>query len=228
MKKKAVVLLSGGLDSATCLAYATSKGYKCYALSFNYAQRNNAELNAAKNIANFLNVEHHEIVDLPFDKFKNSALINRNLDIPDYAEYNGIPITYVPARNTIFLSFALGWSEIFNADYIAIGVNAVDYSGYPDCRPEYIDAFQKMANLATKAGIEGNTIQILTPLIRLNKAQIITLGTSLGVNYALTISCYQVTPDGLACGRCDSCHFRKQGFTAANIPDPTHYVATIL
>lgn len=221
---KAVVLLSGGLDSTTCLAIAKSQGYDCYALSFDYGQKNRAELNSAMQVAEELGVVRHEIVRLSIDNLKGSALTDADIDVPDYAGNDEIPITYVPARNTTFLSIALGWAEILNAKAIFIGVSAMDYSGYPDCRPEYIKAYQQMANLATKTGVEGNPITIKTPLIHLTKADTIRTGHELGVNYAKTITCYRATSDGLACGTCDSCTYRKKGFREAGIKDVTLYV----
>lgn len=221
--KNAVVLFSGGLDSTTCLAYAKSQGFNCYALSFNYGQRHSAELNAAKRIASHYGV-HHIIVDIPISQFGGSALTDKNISIPDYNNSKDIPVTYVPARNTIFLSFALGWAEVLKAHDIFIGVSAVDYSGYPDCRPEYIAAFQKLANLATKTGVEEGNIFLQTPLIHLSKAETIRLGESLGVNYRMTVSCYNATDDGLACGKCDSCMLRKKGFSEAGVEDKTLYI----
>ena len=221
-KKVAVVLLSGGLDSVTALAMAQQQGYQCYALSFRYGQRHTAELDACQRIAKAANVEKHHIVDLDLSLFENSALINHALDIPTQVT-DDIPITYVPARNTIFLSIAMGWAEVLEASAIFIGVNAVDYSGYPDCRPEFISAFQSMCDLATKAGVEGKGIKIFTPLINMTKAEIIKEGVRLGVNYADTVSCYQATQDGLACGQCDSCQLRAQGFADAGLIDPTRY-----
>lgn len=224
MNKKAVILLSGGLDSTTCLAIAKAQNFNCYAISFNYGQRQQAELNAAKKIAKAMGVIEHRIIELPLNQFGGSALTDTTLDIPHFEKNRKeIPITYVPARNTIFLSIALGWAEVLNAYDIFYGANAVDYSGYADCRPEYVAAFEKLANLATKAGIEGQNFKIHTPLIHLTKAEIIQLGTKHNVNYGLTVSCYQADPEGKACGHCDSCMHRKQGFTEANIPDPTLY-----
>ncbi|MFK7795589.1 MAG: 7-cyano-7-deazaguanine synthase QueC [Gammaproteobacteria bacterium] len=220
--KTAIVLLSGGLDSVTALAMAQQQDYQCYALSFRYGQRHTAELDACQRIAQAAHVEKHHIVDLDLSLFENSALTNHTLDIPTQAS-DDIPITYVPARNTIFLSIAMGWAEALEASAIYIGVNAVDYSGYPDCRPEFITAFQSMCNLATKVGIEGKGIKILTPLINMTKAEIINEGMRLGVNYAETVSCYQATHEGLACGRCDSCQLRAQGFADAGLIDPTRY-----
>jgi 7-cyano-7-deazaguanine synthase len=220
---KAVVLLSGGLDSATTLALAKEQGDTCYALSFNYGQRHSAELNAAKNVAQSMNVTEHKIINLDLTQIGGSALTDKNIAVPQ-APSEGIPITYVPARNTIFLSYALAWSEVLGINDIFIGVNAVDYSGYPDCRPEYIAAFENMARLATKSGVEGHPFRIRTPLIHLSKAEIIRKGTELGVDYSLTVSCYQADEHGHACGMCDSCRFRKEGFSAAGIPDPTIYI----
>ncbi|PIZ04610.1 MAG: 7-cyano-7-deazaguanine synthase QueC [Gammaproteobacteria bacterium CG_4_10_14_0_8_um_filter_38_16] len=222
--KKAIVLLSGGLDSATCLAVASDQGLDCYALSFDYGQKNKAELLSAKKLSAQFGVVEHKIITLSIGELGGSALTDAALDVPDYVGDQFIPITYVPARNTIFLSIALGWAEITEADVIFIGANAVDYSGYPDCRPEYIAAFQQMANLATKRGLSGHPIHIETPLIQLSKSDIITLGNKLGVDYALTVSCYRATRDGLACGHCDSCTFRKKGFAEANLKDVTRYV----
>lgn len=221
--KKAVVLLSGGLDSTTCLAIAKQKGFSCYALSFDYGQKHRSELEAAKNIAKNLGAVKHEIVTLSIGSLGGSALTDDAIDVQNYAGENKIPVTYVPARNTVFLSIALGWAEILGAEAIFIGVTAIDYSGYPDCRPEYIAAFQNMANLATKAGLEGNTINIDTPLIDLSKADIIKLGNSLGVDYSLTVSCYKANSFGEACGECDSCFLRKKGFLDAMISDQTKY-----
>lgn len=222
--KKAIILLSGGLDSMTCLAYAKSKNYECYALSFDYGQKNHAELHAAKKIAAYFKVARHEIINLSIGNLGGSALTDKKINVPDYTGKKEIPITYVPARNTVFLSIALGWAEIINSEAIFIGVSAVDYSGYPDCRPEYIAAFQNMANLATQKGITGGTIKIETPLINLSKAETIQLGAQLGVDYALTVSCYRATEEGLACGNCDSCTYRKKGFSEANIKDCTRYL----
>lgn len=222
--KKSIVLLSGGLDSTTCLAFAASQGYECYALSFDYGQKHNVELEKAKKIAEKFNVKKHEVFKLDIAKLGNSALTDKNIDIPEYKENNGIPLTYVPARNTIMLSIALGWAEILEVEAIFIGVSAVDYSGYPDCRSAYIKAFNEMANLATKKGIEGNKISIETPLIHLSKADTIKLGISLGVDYSETVSCYKATEEGLACGRCDSCYLRKKGFVDAGLSDPTNYI----
>lgn len=223
--KKVVVLLSGGLDSTTCLAIAKHKGFLCYALSFDYGQKHSAELNAAKNIAKHFNVVQHEVVNLSIGNLGGSALTDPSIDIINFSDAKKTPTTYVPARNTIFLSVALGWAEIINADAIFIGVTAVDYSGYPDCRPEYIDAFQRLANLATKTAVENKSyIQIETPLIQLSKSEIIQLGTSLQVDYSLTVSCYRATKDGRACGKCESCTYRKKGFAQANTQDNTRYI----
>lgn len=223
--KKAIILFSGGLDSTTCLAIAKSQGFHCYALSFNYGQRHLAELNSAKKIALSFNVPH-QIIDLSLSQFGGSALTDHSIDVPEYSGKSDIPITYVPARNTIFLSFALAWAEVLKAQDIFIGVSSVDYSGYPDCRPEYIQAFQRLANLATKIGVEDGNIRIHSPLSTLSKAETIKLGIALGVNYQMTVSCYQATPEGLACGKCDSCQLRKKGFAAANAEDPTLYNLT--
>lgn len=231
MTKKAVVLVSGGLDSATILAIAKDQGYDCYAMSFNYGQRHLIELESAKAVASTMGATEHKVVHLGLDDIGGSALTDENIAVPQSTKEQNIevnistdiPVTYVPARNTVFLSLALGWAEVVDADVIFIGVNAVDYSGYPDCRPEYIDAFQSMANLATKKGVEGRLIKIETPLIYLSKAEIIQKGSDLGVDYAQTLSCYAPDAEGRACGRCDSCRLRKQGFEAANIADPTVY-----
>ncbi len=227
MLKKAVVLLSGGLDSTTVLAIARDEGYDTYAMSFRYGQRQTAELQCAKNIAMTLDVKQHNIFDVNLRHFGGSALTT-DIEVPknrsDADMGNGIPITYVPARNTIFLSYALAWAEVLVADTIFIGTNVIDYSGYPDCRPEYIDAYQTMANLATRAGVEGKTkLKIRAPLIDKTKAEIIQIGAALGVDYALTLSCYDPDTEGRACGACDSCLLRKKGFKEAGIPDPTFY-----
>lgn len=222
-KKPAIVLLSGGLDSATTLAIAQQQGYDCYALSFDYGQRHIAELNAARRVAESMQVVEHKILPLSLDAIGGSALTDDSIEVPETAA-EGIPITYVPARNTVFLAIALGWAEVLNARDIFVGVNAVDYSGYPDCRPEFIDAFTKLANLATKAGVEGEHFQIHAPLIEMTKAEIIRTGHSLGVDYSQTVSCYQADEQGRACGRCDSCRFRAQGFAEAGVPDATSYV----
>ena len=227
MQKNAVILLSGGLDSTTTLAFAKNKGYTCYALSFNYGQKNYGELQAAKKIAETLGVAEHRIFNLPIGELGGSALTDPDMEVPDHQEGNEIPTTYVPARNTVFLSVALGWAEIIQAQAIFIGVSAVDYSGYPDCRPEYIAAFQAMARLATKAGVSDQGCTIHTPLINLSKAQTVQLGQQLGVDYSLSVTCYQVDQDGRACGRCDSCHLRQQGFADAKLPDPTRYQTEI-
>lgn len=219
---KAVVLLSGGLDSATTLAIAKSQGYTCYALSVNYHQRHIAELEAAKKIATQFKVEEHKTIEMDLSWMLTSALTNPDLKVPTESSAQ-IPITYVPARNTLMLTLALGWAEVIGAHDIFIGVNAVDYSGYPDCRPEYMVQFQKMANLATKSAVEGQTIQLHTPLIDLSKEAIIAKGVGLGVNYSLTVSCYQADQVGRACGVCDSCRLRQNGFKAAGIDDPTPY-----
>ena len=219
---KAVILLSGGLDSATTLAMARNEGYECYALSVNYHQRHIAELEAAKKIATQFKVKDHKTVEMDLSWMLTSALTNPDLKVPTKLTSH-IPITYVPARNTLMLTLALGWAEVIGAYDIFIGVNAVDYSGYPDCRPEYIEQFQKMANLATKSAVEGKNIQLHTPLIHLSKEAIILQGMKLGVDYGLTVSCYQADQDGHACGVCDSCRLRQNGFKAAGIDDPTSY-----
>lgn len=222
--KKAVILVSGGLDSATVLAMAKSKGYDCYALGFDYGQRHRAELYAAEQLSTSMGAIEHKVVKLDLSTIGGSALTDDNIDVPEHSDDAvGIPITYVPARNTVFLSIALGWAEVLGARDIFIGVNAVDYSGYPDCRPDYIAAYEKVANLATQAGVEGKHMAIQTPLIDLSKADIIKEGSRLGVDYALTVSCYQANNHGEACGKCDSCFLRKQGFTVAGVEDPTRY-----
>ena len=220
--KKAIILLSGGLDSTTCLAIAKSQGFACYALSFNYSQRNKYELEVAKAIAKDAEVVEHRIVDLNINQWGGSALTDLSLDIPTVSS-DEVPITYVPARNTIFLSIALGFAEAVEAHDIFIGVNAVDYSNYPDCRPEYIEAFTKVANLATREGVEGRKMNIHTPLIALSKAEIIKMGVELGVDYSKTLTCYDPDEKGLACGQCDACRFRAKGFKDASINDVTRY-----
>jgi 7-cyano-7-deazaguanine synthase len=218
------VLLSGGLDSATVLAIARAEGYHCYALSVDYGQRHHAELAAAHRVARALGVAQHRVLHIDLTAFGGSALTDMAIAVPE-APSEGIPLTYVPARNTIMLALSLAWAEVLQAQDIFIGVNAVDYSGYPDCRPEYIAAYERMANLATKAAVEGMPLKIHTPLMELSKADIIRRGTKLGVDYALTVSCYQADADGRACGVCDSCRLRHAGFLAANVPDPTRYRA---
>lgn len=219
---RAVVLLSGGLDSATVLARARADGYRCHALSFRYGQRHDAELQAAERVAGALGAVEHRTVSLDLGGFGGSALTDDNVAVPE-SPGEGIPVTYVPARNTVFLSIAMGWAEVLDADAIYIGVNAVDYSGYPDCRPAFIEAFQSLAGVATKQGLEGRAPEIRTPLMALSKAAIIRMGRELGVDYGLTVSCYQADEAGRACGRCDACRFRRQGFDEAGIPDPTAY-----
>ena len=223
MAKRAVILTSGGLDSATILAMAHSQGVECYALSFDYGQRHRAELAAAARVAAGVPGTVHKTVGLDLRGIGGSALTDDAIDVP-VEPTEGIPVTYVPARNTVFLSIALGWAEVLEAGEIYIGVNAVDYSGYPDCRPAFIEAFESMAATATKAGVEGNPVKLRTPIINLSKADIIRAGIELGVDYSLTISCYQATDSGLACGVCDSCRLRRQGFDEAGFPDPTRYV----
>ncbi len=223
-KKKAVILLSGGLDSLTCLAMARADGFDCHSLSFSYSQRHHSELIAAEEISKQMGVIEHRIVQLDVGQFGASALTDHSIDVPAYQESNTtIPITYVPARNTIFLAIALGFAEAIGAYDIYIGANAVDYSGYPDCRPEFIAAFQHLANIATKVGVEGNQFTIRTPLMHLSKSEIIQEGLRLGIDYSRSVSCYQATDEGLACGRCDSCTLRRQGFEQAKISDPTRY-----
>lgn len=229
MSKKAVVLLSGGLDSTTTLAIAHDEGYDTYAMSFRYGQRHTVELQCATNIAKALGVKQHIVVDIDLRTFGSSALTETDIEVPkdrsDSEMGNSIPITYVPARNTIFLSYALAYAEVLVADTIFIGANAIDYSGYPDCRPEYIDAYETMANLATQVGVEGKTkLRIRAPLIDKTKAEIIQIGAALGVDYSLTLSCYDPDAEGSACGGCDSCLLRKRGFKEAGIPDPTPYI----
>jgi len=219
---KAVILLSGGLDSATVLAIALAQGYRCYALSLDYGQRHHAELAAARQVAAALGVVEHKILPLSLDAIGGSALTDRAIAVPESGG-EGIPVTYVPARNTVFLALALGWAEVLGATDLFVGVNAVDYSGYPDCRPAFITAFERLANLATKAGVEGSAFRVHAPLIDMTKAEIIRTGAALGVDYALTVSCYQADAHGVACGRCDSCRLRAEGFHAAGITDPTRY-----
>ena len=220
--KKAIILLSGGLDSATTLAIAKKLGFDCYALSFNYKQRHMSELNAAKNVAKKLKLTEHKIIEIDLTQIGGSALTDSKIDVPN-SPSKGIPITYVPARNTMFLSYALAWAEVIGSSDIFIGVNAVDYSGYPDCRPEYIEAYEKLAALATKAGVEGIGFKIHAPLIKLSKSEIIKEGLALGVDFSQTVSCYQANDMGFACGLCDSCMFRKEGFDSAGVSDPTKY-----
>jgi 7-cyano-7-deazaguanine synthase len=222
-QKKAVILLSGGLDSTTTLAIAKSQGFECYALSFDYGQKQKSELISATEIAKHFSVVEHRIMNISLSDFGGSALTDENIEVPDFKESDEIPITYVPARNTIFLSFAMAWAEVLDCQSIFIGVNALDYSGYPDCRQAYINAFETMANLATKQGVEGKKLSIITPLIDLNKADIIKTGLSLGVDYAITTSCYQANDKGEACGVCDACEYRKIGFKSAGISDSTRY-----
>ena len=222
MTKKAVVLVSGGLDSTTVLAIARSQGYQCYTLSFDYGQRTHSELTAAERCSKALGAVEHKVVSLDLRTIGGSALTDSSIDVPEQ-QTEGIPVTYVPARNTVFLSVALGWAEVLAAEEIFLGVNAVDYSGYPDCRPEFIHAFEALANLATKAGVEGHRLQVRAPLMKLGKEQIVRLGSELGVDYAETVSCYQATLSGAACGRCDSCRLRREGFEKAGMADPTRY-----
>jgi 7-cyano-7-deazaguanine synthase len=221
-EKRAVILLSGGLDSATVVAMARADGFSCYSMSFDYGQRHRAELAAAEQIARQLGVIEHKVIGLNLNGIGGSALTDESIAVPE-TPGEGIPLTYVPARNTVFLALALGWAEVLQAQDIFIGVNAVDYSGYPDCRPEFISAFESMANLATRAGVEGPGFRIQAPLQYLSKAEIIQAGTRLGVDYGLTVSCYQADARGRACGRCDSCRLRAAGFAAAELADPTYY-----
>ena len=225
MMKPAVVLLSGGLDSATCLAIARSQGFDCYCLSFNYGQRHCAELQAADRVVKSLGAVEHRVLNLGLAQFGGSALTDSAINVPVDGVQPGIPVTYVPARYTIMLSLALAWAEVLGSRDIFVGINAVDYSGYPDCRPEYLAAFEKMANLATRAGVEGVELSIHAPLIDLSKADIIRTGAALGVDYGLTVSCYQADELGRACGVCDSCRLRAEGFAAAGLTDPTIYRA---
>ena len=220
--KNAVVLLSGGLDSATVLAMAVADGYACHALSVDYGQRHHSELAAARRVAEALGAVGHRVVNIDLTGFGGSALTDNSIAVPEQAS-TGIPLTYVPARNTIMLSLALAWAEVLHAQDIFIGVNAVDYSGYPDCRPDYIEAFERMANLATQAAVEGHPLTLHAPLLHLSKAGIISQGAALGVDYAMTVSCYQADEAGRACGLCDSCRLRREGFAAAGVSDPTCY-----
>jgi len=220
--KKAVVLLSGGLDSATILAQAKAAGFACYSMSFDYGQRHRAELQAAERVARQLGVVEHKVIGLNLNGIGGSALTDSSIAVPE-SPTEGIPVTYVPARNTVFLALALGWAEVLGAHDIFIGVNAVDYSGYPDCRPEFIAAFERVANLATREGVEGSGFRIQAPLQNLSKAQIVQIGLQHGVDYGLTVSCYQADDDGRACGKCDSCRLRAAGFAAAGVADPTRY-----
>jgi 7-cyano-7-deazaguanine synthase len=219
---RSVVLLSGGMDSATVLAIAREAGADCFALSFDYGQKHRAELDAARVIAEKLGAKEHRVINIDIGQLGGSALTDQSIAVPDSGG-KGIPVTYVPARNTVFLSFALAWAEVLEADCIYTGVNAVDYSGYPDCRPEYIAAFQRMANLATKRAIEGDSVQILSPLLDLTKGEIVQLGNRLGVDFSLTVSCYSADASGAACGHCDACRLRREGFLTAKLPDPTRY-----
>jgi len=219
--KRAVVLLSGGLDSVTALAIAKQQGYECYTLSFDYGQRHRAELNASVLLSKQQSASEHKTINIDLRSIGGSALTD-DIAVPETME-EGIPITYVPARNTVFLSIALGWAEVLDAEAIFVGVNAVDYSGYPDCRPQFIEAFEKLANVATKAGVEGHKLTVHAPLINMTKAEIVQKGTDLGIDYSQTVSCYQADEQGRACGRCDSCKLRKQGFTDAGLADPTIY-----
>ena len=224
MSERAVVLLSGGLDSATALAIARDTGYDCYALSLSYGQRHATELAAAKRVASAIGVNEHLVLPMALDLIGGSALTDHSIRVPE-KESPGIPVTYVPARNTIFLALALGWAEVLEADDLFIGVNALDYSGYPDCRPVFIEAFEQMANLATKRAVEGQRVQIHAPLMQMTKAEIIRRGITLGVDYGLTVSCYQADAQGRACGVCDSCRLRRRGFEEAGIADPTRYAS---
>lgn len=224
--KRAVVLLSGGLDSVTALAIAKEQGFECYTLSFDYGQRHEAEITAASALSQQLGAKTHKTIPIDLRTIGGSALTDNDIDVPE-DHPKGIPVTYVPARNTVFLSIALAWAEVLAAEAIFVGVNAVDYSGYPDCRPEFIAAFEQLANLATKAGVEGQKLTIHAPLMTMTKAEIVQRGTALGIDYSQTVSCYQADEAGRACGRCDSCHFRRQGFEQAGLADPTLYQAEL-
>lgn len=221
-EKKAVILLSGGLDSATVVAMAREQGYSCYSMSFDYGQRHRSELQAAERVARQLGVVEHKVIGMNLGGIGGSALTDSSIDVPQ-SPTTGIPVTYVPARNTVFLALALGWAEVLEAQDIFIGVNAVDYSGYPDCRPEFVEAFERVANLATRMGVEGQGIRIQAPLQMMSKAEIVQEGSRLGVDYGLTVSCYLADDDGRACGKCDSCRLRSAGFAAAGVADPTRY-----
>ncbi|HJP05466.1 MAG: 7-cyano-7-deazaguanine synthase QueC [Chromatiales bacterium] len=221
---RCVILLSGGMDSATVLAIARAEGHECYALSFDYGQKHRAELCAAKSLAKQLGAVEHRVMTIGMGQLGGSALTDANIEVPESGG-EGIPITYVPARNTVFLSLGLGWAEVLGADAIYAGVNVVDYSGYPDCRPEYIAAFQAMANLATKCTVEGQPLEIRTPLINLSKAEIVAEGARLGVDFSITVSCYSADEQGAACGHCDACELRRQGFESTGVDDPTRYQA---
>jgi 7-cyano-7-deazaguanine synthase len=223
MTSRAIVLLSGGLDSATVLAMARAQGFETYALSMRYGQRHSSELDAARRVAQALGAKRHEIIDLDLRPFGGSALTDDTLDVPVDGASSGIPITYVPARNTIMLSVALGWAEAVGAHDLFFGANAVDYSGYPDCRPEFVAAYETLANIATKAGVEGQRIRVQAPIIAMSKAEIIRTGIALGVDYGMTVSCYLADAEGRACGVCDSCRLRRAGFEAAGVTDPTRY-----
>ena len=225
MAEKAVILLSGGLDSTTCLAMAKAQGFVCYTLGFDYGQRHNSELKAAVRVADAMSDNPHKVIRLNLDAIGGSALTDENIEVPtgQANDPDSIPVTYVPARNTVFLSIALGYAEVIGANHLFIGANAVDYSGYPDCRPEFIAAFEALANVATKAGVEGAGIKIHAPLMQMSKADIARAGTELGVDYSLTITCYQADDEGRACGACEACHLRREGFEQANLPDPTNY-----
>lgn len=223
---KAVILLSGGLDSATVLAIARQQGFECYCMSFDYGQRHRSELDAAARVATALGAKVHKVVNLDLAVFAGSALTDTNIDVPTTESDAGVvPVTYVPARNTVMLSYALAWSEVLGAQHIFIGANAVDYSGYPDCRPDYLAAFECMANLALKSAVEGKTVYIEAPLVDMPKSEIVATGTKLGVDYSLTVSCYQANAAGEACGECDSCRFRREGFKLAGLKDPTRYAS---
>lgn len=222
MAQRAVVLLSGGMDSATCLAMARSAGHACHALSVDYGQRHGAELAAARALAQSLGAAEHRVLRIALGELGGSALTDVRIAVPE-SPGEGIPVTYVPARNTVLLALALGWAEVLDADFIYAGMNAVDYSGYPDCRPEYLAAFQAMADLATRRGIEGRPVRVLAPLMRMSKAEIIQRGVTLGVDFGVTVSCYQADETGAACGVCDACRLRRQGFVAAGLSDPTRY-----
>ena len=225
-ERRAVVLLSGGLDSTTCLAIAKSEGFVPYALSVAYGQRHDAELAAAERVARTLGAREHRVAHVDLGQFGGSALTDASLEVPTEGPQAGIPITYVPARNTVMLSLALGWAEVLGAQDIYIGVNSVDYSGYPDCRPEYIEAFERMGNIATRAGVEGSQLRIHAPLMRLTKAEIVHRGAALGIDYGITVSCYKADAEGRSCGQCEACRLRREGFEAAGFADPTRYRAS--
>ena len=224
MQKKAIILFSGGLDSTTCFAVATSQGYDCYALSFLYGQKHHVEIENASRLAKLFGAKEHKVLSLPLGELGGSSLTDTSIDVADYAPSTNVPLTYVPGRNTIFLTFAMAWGEVIGAYDIFIGANVVDYSGYPDCRPEFLRAFETLAKLGTKAGEQELPFQVHSPLIKMSKADIIHEGMRLGVDFSQTVSCYRANAQGEACGKCDSCTYRKKGFAEANVPDPTRYM----